>query len=110
MSKKKQLEKVQQEQREQQEQHKIQEEKSDLYQKSSRVGMLVGLLFCAILIVIKLLCRQPWQDAGIVYGAIFSGRYFCQWARQRNASSLIFAIFWGAVAAVLLTLYLIAIL
>ena len=103
MSKKKELEKVHEEMDEQQ-------EKSDLYQKSSRVGMLVGLAVCLVLTVVKLLIKQPWQDVGLVYCSIFCSRYLYLWAKQKKNSSMICAVLWGIGAAVLLILYLIAIL
>ena len=103
MSKKKELEKAHEAMDQQQ-------KESDLYQKSSRVGMLVGLAVCLVLTVVKLLLKQPWQDVGLVYCSIFCSRYFYQWARQKKSSDMICGVLWGIAAAVLLILYLLAIL
>ena len=107
MSKKKKLEKGLEEE---QEQLQIQSEKSDVYKKGSRVGMLTGLIFCLALVVVKLLAKQPWQDVGALYCAIFSGRYFYQWARQKKAFPMICAVLHGVASLALLISYLIVIL
>lgn len=78
----------------------------DILQKSSGVGMLVGVLVCLGLMVAKVMCDQPYQDVYAVYCAIICGQYMYKWARQKEKKLLFFGLTWGTCAVVLLISYL----
>lgn len=66
--------------------NQLDEMQLDILQKSNSIGMLVGVLVCLGLMVVKIMCDQPYQDVYAVYCAIICGQYMYRWTRQREKS------------------------
>ena len=47
----------------------------DILQKSSTIGMTVGLIMCVVLMIINIYCNQPYQDVYSVFCSILCGQY-----------------------------------
>ena len=77
----------------------------DILQKSSTIGMTVGLIMCVTLMIINIYSNQPYQDVYSVFCSIFCGQYMYRWIRQKDKFTLFCGICWGLVAVLLFILY-----
>ena len=78
----------------------------DILQKSSTIGMTVGLIMCVVLMIINIYCNQPYQDVYSVFCSILCGQYMYKWIRQKDKFTLFCGICRGFVAVLLFILYL----
>lgn len=85
--------------------NQLDEMELDILQKSNSIGMLVGMLVCLGLMVVKVMCDQPYQDVYAVYCAIMCAQYAYKWIRQRETHLLVVGLLWGTCAVVLLIAY-----
>ena len=87
------------------------EREIDILQKSTKAGMIAGLAYCMVLMMIKIFLGQPHQDIYSLYSVILSAYYGYRWTRQRECKTfLIGACVWGAVGIFLFVVYLVQIL
>lgn len=78
----------------------------DILQKSSNVGMIVGLIICLVLMIIKIFCNHPYEDVYSVSCAILCSQYIYRWVRQKEKFTLFCGIAWGVVTVLLFIMYL----
>ena len=50
--------------------NQMDEMEMDIFQKSSYIGMTVGLIMCVVLMIINIYCNQPYQDVYSVFCSI----------------------------------------
>lgn len=86
--------------------NQMDEMEMDIFQKSSYIGMTVGLIMCIILMIINIYCNQPYQDVYSVFCSILCGQYMYRWTRQKDKFTLFCGICWGFTAVLLFILYL----
>lgn len=96
--------------RSRQENKKGDEREMDILQKSTRMGMLVGLVFCLVIMVVKMALEQPHQDVYSLYAVMMSAQNFYRWWYQRERILFLVSLGWGAVGIFLFVVYLIQIL
>lgn len=85
--------------------HQMDEMELAMLQKSSHIGMIVGLFLCVILMIIKMSINQPWQDVYAVFCAMMCGQYIYRWFQQREKFVLFCGILWGISTCALLIAY-----
>ena len=78
--------------------NQMDEMEMDIFQKSSYIGMTVGLIMCVVLMIINIYCNQPYQDVYSVFCSILCGQYMYRWIRQKDKFTLFCGICWGFVA------------
>lgn len=85
--------------------NQLDEMELDILQKGNTIGMVVGVIVCLILMVVKSMCDQPYQDVYAVYCSVMCGQYAYRWIRQREKSALVYGAIWGVCAVLLFVVY-----
>ena len=82
------------------------ERELDLLQKSTKAGMLAGLIFCLVIMVVKMFLGQPYQDVYSLYAVMMAVQNLYRWHSQKEKIFLLVGLGWGAVGSFLFVVYL----
>ena len=85
--------------------NKLDEMEVDILLRGNRVGLIVGLVFCLIIMAIKVYLDQPYQDIYSVFCSILCGQYFYKGFRQKDKSMMFVGGIWGFTSLILLIGY-----
>lgn len=85
--------------------NKLDEMEVDILLRSNHVGLIVGLLFCLIFMVLEACLNHPYQDIYSVLCSILCGQYLYKGVRLKNKSMLGIGVIWGISALLLLIAY-----
>ncbi len=88
-----------------QKRHKLDEMEVDVLLRGNRVGLIVGLCICMIIMGVKLYRGQAYQDIYSVFCAIFCGQSFYKGVRLKDRSTIVLGVLWGISSLLLLIGY-----
>lgn len=77
----------------------------DIMLKSNRIGLLVGLIGCIIIMFIKMYFDLPYQDVYAILSAIFCAQNLYKWNRQKENVNLFCGILWGITTLLLFAVF-----
>ncbi len=86
--------------------NKLDEMEMDILLRSNRIGLIVGLIACLLVMAIKIYFGQPYQDIYAIYSSIIGAQNIYMWIRQREKNFLFYALLWGLVSVLLFIVYL----
>lgn len=85
--------------------NKMDEMEMDIMLRGNHVGLIVGLVTCLIIMGIKLLLDQPYQDVYSVFSSILCGQLLYKGVRLKDKVSIIIGVVWGVVSVLLIIGY-----
>ena len=78
----------------------------DVLYHSNHAGAVVGLTTIVLLMVVKMLAKQPWMDLYAVVCLMNCGRHGYRWKRLKEKDDRLVTILWGISGLLLLAGYL----
>lgn len=85
--------------------NRLDEMEVDILLRSNHVGLIVCLVFCQIIMGIKVYFHQPYQDIYSVFCSILCGQYLYKGFRLKNKSMVSIGVIWGITSLLLLIGY-----
>ena len=76
-----------------------------IIQRGSEIAMWTGLLFCAVIMIGKMLLDQPWQDIYSVYCSFIATLHFYKWYRLKKRSDMVYGLLWAFLTIMLAGAY-----
>lgn len=89
--------------------NKMDEMELDILNRGSKVGLLVGLAACLIVMIAKMIANVPYYDVYAIYCFMAGGQWLYKWTRLKKKSDLGYGILWCGLAAGLFIGYLVEI-
>lgn len=86
--------------------NKMDEMELDILNRGSKVGLLLGLVGCLIIMVLKMIAGAPWHDVYAIYCLMVCGQWLYKWLRLKEKRDLCIGILWGTVSIGLFVGYL----
>lgn len=77
--------------------NKMDEMELDIFNKGSKVGLILGLVGCLIMMVLKMIAGVPWYDVYAIYSLMVCGQWLYKWIRIKKKRDLYYGILWGII-------------
>lgn len=77
----------------------------DIMLKSNRLGLIVGLFGCIIVMFVKMYFKLPYQDVYAILCSIFCTQNLYNWHRLKQKHMLFCGICWGLAAVLLFAVF-----
>ncbi len=84
---------------------KLDEMEVDILLRGNRIGLIVGLILCLIVMSMKIYLGQPYQDIYAVVCSILCGQFLYKGIRLKDKSMKFIGAIWGISALLLLIAY-----
>ena len=81
--------------------NKLDEMEVDVLLRGNRVGLIVGLVLCLVIMGIKAYLDQPYQDIYSVFCSILCGQYLYKGFRLKDRSMILVGAIWGFTTLIL---------
>lgn len=85
--------------------NKLDEMEVDILLRGNRIGLIVGLILCLIVMSMKIYLGQPYQDIYAVVCSILCGQFLYKGIRLKDKSMIFIGAIWGITSLILLIGY-----